>query len=79
MERHNLDHQLMTNYQRQAFKKLKESGRPNTLGEHTKIAIGALEAGGATHEQALFLVAESLKNLRGQRVLAPTNIPWYNK
>lgn len=62
------DHQAMTSYQRQAFKDLYNTGRPNTLSEHTKIAVNALEAGGATTQQARSLVAESLWNLRSQGV-----------
>ncbi|MGV8005343.1 hypothetical protein QPK14_25530 [Photorhabdus temperata subsp. temperata] len=77
MAKNKLDHQLMTNYQRSAFKELKNSGRPNTLQEHTKIAVDALEAGGASTQQARNLVAESLWNLRNQGVRAPSNIPWY--
>lgn len=70
-------HTDMTNYQRRAFKALNNSGRPNTLSEHTRIAIEALKEGGATDEEARALVAASLKNLRGQKVLVPSNIPWY--
>lgn len=36
----------MTGKQRQLFKELNESGRPNTLEEHTRIAKEALKAGG---------------------------------
>ncbi|MHA6636882.1 RHS repeat-associated core domain-containing protein, partial [Citrobacter farmeri] len=69
-------HQDMTNYQRSAFTELANSGRPNTLAEHTKIAVDALEAGGATPQQARDLVAQSLSNLRSQGVTSPSNIPW---
>ncbi|MCO6519407.1 RHS repeat-associated core domain-containing protein, partial [Snodgrassella sp.] len=69
-------HQDMTNYQRKAFTELFNSGRPNTLAEHTRIAVGALKAGGATHQQARNLVAQSLWNLRSQGVTSPSNIPW---
>nr|WP_238399302.1 RHS repeat-associated core domain-containing protein [Photorhabdus bodei] len=77
MAKNKLDHQLMTNHQRSAFKELKNSGSPNTLQEHTKIAVDALEAGGASTQQARNLVAESLWNLRNQGVRVPSNIPWY--
>jgi hypothetical protein len=56
---------------------LAESGRPNILQEHSRIAVEALIAGGASREQARKLVAESLWNLRKQGVRQPTNIPWY--
>ncbi|MFP1787759.1 RHS repeat-associated core domain-containing protein, partial [Lonsdalea quercina] len=77
MDKMGLDHQAMTSYQRQAFKELYNSGRPNTLAEHTKIAVNALESGGATTQQARSLVAESLWNLRSQGAISPSNIPWY--
>ncbi|GIO84678.1 hypothetical protein J25TS5_16100 [Paenibacillus faecis] len=77
MKENGLNHQAMTNKQRELFKELNESGRPNTMTEHTRIAVEALEAGGATREQARSLVAESLNNLRNQGVKAPSNIPWY--
>lgn len=51
-------------------------GRPNTLAEHTKIAVDALKAGGATTKEARDLVAQSLWNLKSQGVTSPSNIPW---
>jgi len=72
-----LDHQAMTSHQRQAFKNLHVSGKPNTLAAHTKIAVDALQAGGATPSQARKLTAQSLWNLRQQGAIKPTNIPWY--
>lgn len=77
MDKLGLDHQAMTTYQRSAFKTLHNSGKPNTLRAHTKIAVGALQAGGATPAQARTLVAKSLLNLRAQGVTTPSNIPWY--
>lgn len=47
MDENGLDHKLMTAYQRKAFKELVESGRANTMAEHTRIAVEALEAGRA--------------------------------
>lgn len=70
------DHQAMTNKQRELFDELAASGRPNTLTEHTRIAVEALVAGGAKREEARSLVAESLLNIREQGVRAPTHIPW---
>jgi RHS repeat-associated protein len=71
------NHQAMTNKQRELFKELSLSGRPNTLTEHSNIAVKSLQAGGATLQEARSLVAESLNNLRKQGVTVPTNIPWY--
>lgn len=48
MEDNNLNHSDMTNMQRKLFKELYESGSPNTLEEHTRIAREALKAGGAS-------------------------------
>ncbi|MCF7360840.1 hemagglutinin repeat-containing protein [Vibrio sp. A1-b2] len=79
MKENGLDHKEMTKYQRQAFKELHESGRPNTLTEHTQIAVDALIAGGATQAEARSLVAQSLNTLRNNGVRVPTNIPWYKK
>ncbi|WP_131724730.1 hypothetical protein [Paenibacillus solani] len=77
MKNNGLNHQAMTNKQRELFKELSESGRPNTMTEHTRIAVEALQAGGATRKEARRLVAESLNNLRKQGVKVPSNIPWY--
>ena len=72
-------HSDMTTKQRQVFKELFESDRANTLEEHTRIAIKALQAGGATLDEAIVLVNQSIKNLMGQGVDSPTRIPWYTK
>lgn len=77
MKENGLDHAAMTKYQRQAFKELNQSGRPNTLKEHTTIAVDALMAGGASRETARSLTAQSLNALRNSSVRTPTNIPWY--
>ena len=77
MKEYGLKHQDITNYQRQAFKELKISGRPNTMKEHTKIAVDALVTGGADRDTARSLVAASLNKLRNDGVKVPTNIPWY--
>jgi hypothetical protein len=77
MKEYGLNHQQMTKKQRELFKELNESGRPNTLQELTRIAVEALIAGGATRQVARDLVAVSLKNLRQQGVREPSNIPWY--
>lgn len=53
MKDNGLNHQQMTNKQRELFKELNESGRQNSLQEHTRIAVEALIAGGATRQEAL--------------------------
>lgn len=77
MEEMNWSHPKMTGKQRQLFKELYESGRPNTLKEHTRIAVESLQAGNASLQEARSLVAKSLWDLRKQDVLNPTRIPWY--
>jgi len=72
-------HRDITAAQRSLFKELYQSGRPNTLKEHNRIAVEALIAGGATVDEARTLVAESVLNLRRQGVRTPTRIPWYTR
>ena len=79
MKENGLDHNIMTSKQRELFKELYESGRPNTLEEHTRIAREALKAGGASDSMIDDLINASLKNLSEQGVTAPTRIPWYSK
>ena len=69
-------HEDMSRTQRRLFDNLADSGKPNTLREHTRIAVEALQAGGATRVEARSLVAQSLWDLRAQMVRAPTRIPW---
>lgn len=71
------NHSKMTTKQRELFKELWQSGRANTMEEHSRIAVEALKAGGAPEAEARSLVGESLLNLRGQNATTPTNIPWY--
>ena len=79
MDSHGLNHQKMTSKQRELFKELYESGRPNTLEEHTRIAKEALKAGGANDSMIDDLIQASLSNLEKQGVNQPTRIPWYSK
>ena len=79
MKNNGLSHSDMTTRQRQLFKELYESGRPNTLEEHTRIAREALEAGGASKSQIDELIRNSLNNLKEQGVTKPSRIPWYSK
>ncbi len=74
MRDNGLDHNIMTSKQRELFKELYESGRPNTLEEHTRIAREALKAGGASDSMIDDLINASLRNLREQGVTAPTRI-----
>ncbi len=55
------------------------SGRPNTLAEHTKIAVESLVEVGVPREKARSIVAKSLQDLRSQGVRSPVNIPWNGK
>ena len=79
MKDNGLDHNIMTSKQRELFKELYESGRPNILEEHTRIAREALKAVGASESIINDLINASLKNLSEQGVTAPTRIPWYSK
>ena len=78
MENNGLDHQAMTSKQRELFKELYESGRANTMKEHTRIAREALKAGGAEEPLISDLVNESLRNLTQQGVTSPSRIPWFS-
>lgn len=79
MKNNELSHSDMTTKQRQLFKELYESGRANTLEEHTRIAREALKAGGASESQIDELIRNSLNNLKEQGVTNPSRIPWYSK
>lgn len=76
MEQRNWSHADMTRKQRELFDELAQSGRENTLEEHSRIAVAALQAGGASKEEAIILVQQSSENLSAQGVVNPTNIPW---
>ena len=79
MTSNNLDHSAMTTAQRQLYKELYESGRPNTLAEQTRIAREALRRGGASQDMIDNLMDDAIKNLDSLGVTAPTRIPWYSK
>ena len=70
------NHQAMKNYQRKAYKEMRDGKRPNTIQEHNRIAIEALEASGASRVEAVQLTTESLGNLYQQNAKTPTDIPW---
>ncbi|MPQ34168.1 RHS repeat-associated core domain-containing protein [Clostridium estertheticum] len=70
-------HPDMAIKQRQLFDELYESGDPNIMSEHTRIAVESLQAGGATLQEARSLTAKALWDLRKQGVTYPTRIPWH--
>lgn len=76
MENLEIKHEHITNAQRKLFKDLKDSGRPNTLQEHTRIAVESLIEAGIEKKLARKIVAESLQHLRLSDVKHPTHIPW---
>jgi hypothetical protein len=65
----------MTSAQQKLFYELAASGRPNTLAEHTRIAVEALKAGGATEAEARETVDQAFEDLRDQGILSPARIP----
>ena len=70
------NHNAMSAKQRELFKELAKSGKPNTLAEQSRIAEEALIAGGATRAEAQQLIQQSLANLKQQGVKYPSRIPW---
>ena len=76
MDSLNLDHNKITATQRKLFNELAQSGRPNTLKEHTRIAVESLVKNGVPKQQARDIVAESLRSLKGVGVREPVKIPW---
>lgn len=79
MKKNGIRHEKVTATQRKLFTELAESGRPNTLAEHTRIARESLKAGGAADEVIEPLINKSLENLANQGITQPTNIPWNNR
>ena len=75
----NVEHTRVTTAQQRLFSELAKSGRPNTIYEHTRIAVEALVNAGAPLDVARGVVAESLSSLRNMGVRAPLNIPWNPK
>jgi hypothetical protein len=74
-----IEHARITGAQKRLFAELEKSGRPNTIYEHSRIAVESMVQAGMPLQQARDLVAESLKNLRSMGVKHPTNIPWGKK
>ncbi|MGL4426370.1 MAG: hypothetical protein ACRCUQ_01250, partial [Alphaproteobacteria bacterium] len=77
MEKVGIRHEDVTTAQQKLFRELAASGSPNTMREHTRIAVDALMEGGCqSREVAKKIVAESLQSLRKTGVTQPMNIPW---
>ncbi|MEQ9321138.1 MAG: RHS repeat-associated core domain-containing protein, partial [Polyangiaceae bacterium] len=68
MDKRNIDHQAITNKQRQCYADMKAGLRPNTMKEHDKIAYESLVAGGADPAYAKKLVAQSKAQLKAKGV-----------
>ena len=77
MDQLGIEHKRVTTAQQKMFIELGKSSRPNTMVEHSRIAVEALIEGGASREQARGIVAQSLKTLKEQQVKTPTTIPWF--
>jgi hypothetical protein len=71
-----LDAGGITQTQRRLFTELAESGRPNTLAEHARIARESLIAGGLSKSDAQIVVDKALKQLQSWGIKAPVHIPW---
>ncbi|MGL4426945.1 MAG: hypothetical protein ACRCUQ_04245, partial [Alphaproteobacteria bacterium] len=77
MKKTGIDHNRVTAAQQKLFREFAASGSPNTMREHTRIAVEALMEGGCqSREVARKIVAESLQDLRKMGVTQPTTIPW---
>ena len=70
------DHKKFTAAQRRLFTDFAKSGRPNTLAEHTRIAVEWLVEGNIDRGLARDIVAAALKDLKRSGVKFPTDIPW---
>ncbi len=77
MKKFDIKHRDVSTAQQRLFRELAASGSPNTMREHTRIAVEALIEGGCqSREVARKIVAESLQDLRKMGVTQPTTIPW---
>jgi RHS repeat-associated protein len=78
MDDNKVDHQKMTNKQRECFGKMAAGDKnyPNTPAGHDKVALEALQAGlPAGDPRAAALVAQSRANLNAQGATT-TRVPW---
>jgi RHS repeat-associated protein len=69
-------HDDITTAQRVLFTEFLQSGKPNTLAEHSRIALEALVKANVPRKIAQDLVQQSEDDLIAQGVTAPTRIPW---
>ena len=76
MASRDIKHSKITGIQQTKFRELASSGRPNTMEEHTRIAVESLNEVGIPLPEARNLVAESLSGLRSMGVKQPTILPW---
>jgi RHS repeat-associated protein len=76
MVRHSIVHERIFVAQRRLFKEMVALDLPNTMAEHTRIAVEALIYGGASRARARDLAARSLDDLLSRGIKNPTNIPW---
>ncbi len=66
----------ITSTQRRLFRELAESGRPNTLAEHARIAHETLIEHGVKPKDAKRVVDQAMKQLNSWGITAPKHIPW---
>lgn len=73
------NHDNMTRMQRYLYRELFKRGTGHTMKDHMMISYAALRAGGATHEQARWLVAQALRNLRRAGIRKPIHLPTFGR
>ena len=72
-----INHQKITNKQRECYKEMADGKRPNTMAEHDKIAKESLVAGGADPKYAQALVDASKAQLASSNPpVTTTRVPW---
>ena len=69
-------HADITPVQQRLFRELQKAGGANNLTQHTRIAYQALVEAGIPKNVAKDWVGQSLKELVGRGVTAPTKMPW---
>jgi hypothetical protein len=69
-------HGAITRAQQRHFADLRRSGRPNTMREHTRIAVQSMVDARVPLHMARSYAARSLWSLRAQGIRAPSRIPW---
>ncbi len=66
----------LTTTQQRLFRELAQSGRPNTLAEHARIAREVLIEHGVDPKEAGSVVRKALNQLRSWEIAAPNHLPW---